>query len=187
RAARANVSLGTVLRRYVAGHGRLGEFISDEAERMELSSDGPALRRLRRAHHELLESLTAAIESEYNQECEQVGGSQGQRRGETVRQLLSGESIEPVALATLAYELHMSWHVGIIAVGLGAHAALGQLKDGSELELLLVPGDAGAVWGWLGARQKVAVEDAERLLSTSLDFDLLLAMGEPGEGVEGWR
>ncbi len=47
RAARRNVSVETMLLRYIAGHRVLGGFVLDEAHRSGLASNGPALRHLR--------------------------------------------------------------------------------------------------------------------------------------------
>ncbi len=128
RAARAGVSLGAILRRYVAAHSEFGEFVMGEALYNGLSSDGPALHHLRRTQEALLERLSAAIEDEYNDEGERATRPSEQRRGEIVRRLLAGESVDSAMLAALDYELHAFWHVGVIATGEGTKAFFGRLK-----------------------------------------------------------
>jgi hypothetical protein len=182
RAARTGVSLGTILRRYVAGHGRLGEFIAEEAEHSGLSS-GPALQHLHRTQETLLEHLTATIEYEYNQERELAAGLPEQRRAELVWRLLAGE---PVDSAGLGYELHASWHLGVVATGAGAEAVLRGLKAGLSRQLLCVPCGEETVSAWLGGR-RLAVKDIERLFSAKGTADVSLAIGEPGRGIDGWR
>jgi len=180
RAARTGVSLGTILRRYVAGHGRLGEFIAEEAEHSGLSS-GPALQHLHRTQETLLEHLTATIEHEYNQELS--AGFPEQRRAELVWRLLAGEPVDP---AGLDYELHASWHLGVVATGAGAEAALRSLKTGLSRQFLCVPCGEETVSAWLGGR-RLAVKDIERLFPAKGTADVSLAIGEPGRGIDGWR
>ena len=63
RAARIGVSLDTVLRRYVAGHTLLEDYVMQEADR-DFSGHGNALRRVLRAQASLLDGLLGAIVSE---------------------------------------------------------------------------------------------------------------------------
>ena len=130
RAARAGVSLGTILRRYVAGHSEFGEFVMGEALHSGLSSDGPALHHLRRAQEALLERLSAAIEEEYNDEAKRSTRPFEQRQGEIVRRLLVGESADSAMLAALDYELHASWHIGMIATGKGSQGVPRKAEGG---------------------------------------------------------
>ncbi len=185
RAARAGVSMGTVLRRYVAGHGQIGEFIAQEAERSGLSSHGPALQHIRRTQETLLEHLTAAIENEYNHELERVARSPEQRRAEIVQGLLSGESVDLAGLAELDYEVHTSWHLGLIATGAEAEVVIRRLKAHYARKLLAVSFD-GSVWAWLGGQKRPTATEIE-CLSTNGHVGLSLAVGEPGWGIDGWR
>ena len=50
----------TILRRYVAGHRRLSEFIAEEAARLQIASNDPTLHRVRAIQDTVLEGLTAA-------------------------------------------------------------------------------------------------------------------------------
>jgi hypothetical protein len=185
RSARAGVSLGTVLRRYVAAHGELGEFVMEEAQRCGLLNDKAALHHLRRAQEALLERLTAVIEHEYNHERDRIAGSPDQRRTEIVRQLLLGEPADPAELAELDYEFHIPWHVGLIATGAGPEEVIRRLKAHFERRLLTVSLD-GRVWAWLGGHGKPPMSDIERLVRNGL-VGLLVAIGEPRGGMDGWR
>jgi DNA-binding PucR family transcriptional regulator len=185
RAARAGVGLGAVLRRYVAGHSELGEFVLREAQHGGLSSNGPALSHIRRMQEGLLEHLTAAIEREYVQEHERVARSPEQRCAEIVRRLLSGEHVNPAELAELNYDIHTSWHVGLVATGAGAQEILRTLRAHFAGRLLPVSLD-GRVWAWLGGQQRPVDADIERL-SANGHVGVSLAIGEPGMGIEGWR
>ncbi len=187
RAARAGVSLGTVLRRYVAGHRRLSEFVVEEAENIGLSSNGSALNNLRRILEMLLERVTAAIESEYNDEREQLVCTPEQRRTEIVRRLLAKELVEFAELAELEYELDTSWHFGVIATGTDIHGAFRRVKADCRCELLLAQCDDGTVWAWFGASQRLKIVDIERVLTPNGTTGEILAIGGPGWGLDGWR
>ncbi len=183
-AARAGVSLGTVLRRYVAGHGELGEFVMKEAHQSGVSNNGPALHHIRRTQEALLEHLTGAIEHEYNDEQNLIASSPERRREEIVQKLLSGES-DPGALAELDYEVHASWHVGVIATGAGAAEVLQRLKEHFGRRLLPVS-LGGRVLAWVSGHEMLATAEIERL-STSGRLRSALAVGESGKGIDGLR
>ena len=185
RAARTGVSLGTVMRRYFAGHGELGEFVMKEAHHCGLSNHGPALHHIRRTQEALLERVTAAIEREYNQELERIARPSEQSRAEIVQRLLSGEPVDSVELAELNYEIHTSWHLAVIAIGAGAEEFLQRLKAHYGRKLLAVSLNE-TVWAWLGGKQRPTVTDIERL-STNGHMGLTLAIGELGRGIDGWR
>jgi hypothetical protein len=187
RAARYGVSLGTILRRYVTGHGRLGEFVGEEAALSGLSNDVSVLQHLRRTQEILLERITAAIEREYEQELERVGRSPQQHRMEIVKRLLSGDVVDPSELADLDYEFNAPWHLGLIATGTKTDEALRRLNARAGHKLLRVSCDDETVWAWLGGLRKLSVGDVERLLSANGASGVLLVIGEPGRGIDGWR
>jgi hypothetical protein len=185
RAAHAGVGLGTVLRRYVAGHGRLGEFVAEEAEHLALSN-GP-VQYLRRTQEAVLERLTAAIEYEYPEERERIGRPPEQHRTEIVTRLLAKEPVEFAELAELDYELDTSWHLGVIATGTGVHGTLRRLKVDLRSELLMVQCEDDTVWAWFGASQQRKIVDIERMLIPNGTTGALLAIGGPRGGLDGWR
>ncbi len=185
RAAHAGVSVGTVLRRYLAGHRRLGEFVAEEVEYLGLSN-GPA-QYLRRTQEMVLERLTAAIEHEYPEERERISGPPEQRRTEIVRRLLAKESVDAAELTELDYELDTSWHLGVIATGTDVHGALRRLKADLRSELLPAQCDDGTVWAWFGASQRLKIVDIERMLTPNGTTGEILAIGGPGWGLDGWR
>ncbi len=183
RAARAGISLGTVLRRYIAGHGLLDEVIVEETAHLGLAYNAPALAQIRRTQKALLEELTAAIEDEYNHERERIARSPEQRRLEFVRRLLNREPVGDSELADLRYNFD-AWHIGIVATGRSAGKALESLTEG--LECLRVLAGEEVVWGWSGGRQELSHADLERRCALSKS-DVLIAFGEPARGIEGWR
>src|SRR5580698_1806296 len=56
-AARSGVSLEAVLRRYIAGHALLWEYVMGEADRLERSGRASGLREMSRAQAALLDRL----------------------------------------------------------------------------------------------------------------------------------
>jgi hypothetical protein len=185
RAARAGVSVGTVVRRYLAGHGCLGQFIVQEVEDIGLSSHGPTLHHLHRTQEVLLQHLTAAIEHEYNHECERARSPE-QRCIKLVRRLLV-EDVDLAELKELDYEVLCSWHLGVIAPGVEGGETLRRLETAPGRKLLFVPGDDGTVSAWLGGHAKVTVAEFKRLVSVNGPPGAPLAVGEPGHGLHGWR
>ena len=180
-AARNGVSLDTVLRRYFAGHALVGDFLIEEAERGDL--DAAPLQRLFRTQATLLDRLLAAVSEEHSREAEERQGSSEQRRAEHVRGLLAGELLDT---AELEYEFD-AHHLGVIAAGPGAADGVRGLARALDRRLLAVEGGEGTLWAWLGGRRAVNPDGLERTLSESRPADLSLALGEPAQGLAGWR
>jgi diguanylate cyclase with GGDEF domain/PucR-like helix-turn-helix protein len=183
RAARAGVSLDTVLRRCVAGGALLGDFMMQAADRGDLKDHGGLVRDMLSAQATMLDRLMAAVTSEYTREVERAGRAPGRRREECVQRLLAGA---PVDAAELGYELD-GWHIGVIATGAKADRAVRDLAEGLGRQLLTVPRSAESVWAWLGGRRRLAVRDVERVLGTKVSADVSLTVGEPAVGIEGFR
>jgi hypothetical protein len=109
------------------------------------------------------------------------------RRTQTVRRLLANKPVEVGELAELDYEIHASWHLGLIATGSRAADALQavQVKLGCRL-LPAWPGD-GTVWAWFGLPQQLPTSDIERYLPVDERTCDLLAIGGQRWGLDGWR
>jgi len=180
RAARSGVGLDTVLRRYAAGDRLVGEFIMGESDRF--SSE--ALRIVMSAQGPQVDRLMAFVAAQYMDELEQIRRSPAQRLAEHVQRLLTGDG--PVDTGGLEYELG-GWHVGIVAKGPDASAALRGLASGLDRQLLSVPRDDRLVWAWLGGQQRLEIAEIERFLPAGMAPDTSLAIGEPRQGLDGWR
>lgn len=155
--------------------------ISDDGRESAGSLDG-----IRAEILQLLERLTAAIEHEYVQERERVMHTPDEHRAELVQRLLSEEGpFEAADMAELDYDVHSSWHLGLVATGAGADQFIRRLGARYGRSLLVVSVD-GNVWAWLGARTRPAAADIERL-SMNAEVRTPLAVGEPGRGIDGWR
>jgi hypothetical protein len=185
-AARTGVNLDTVLRRYFAGYTLLGDFVLQEVGASGgLGADGVHLLGRRQAV--LFDGLVAAVSNEYRRETLRLAAPDGQskaeqRRAEAVRKLLAGDLVDTAAIE---YGLE-AWHTGAVVAGPGGVAAVRTLAATLERSLLLVQRDDESVWAWFGGMRPVAAEDVVRV-SGSLSLDVVLAIGEPGRGLAGWR
>jgi hypothetical protein len=181
-AARNNVGLDTVLRRYFAGYTLLADFLIEEARQCG-SIQPEELQAALRANGALIDRVVVSISAEYAREAEGRLPNAERRRAELVRMLLAAESVDP---AELHYELE-AWHLALIASGPGAEKAVRDLVSATDCNLLLTPADEGAVWAWLGARKRLSAGEILRLAECALSEDITLALGEPGRGIDGWR
>jgi hypothetical protein len=181
-AARNGVPLDTVLRRYSAGYALLGDFLIREAEE-GAPVQNAELKRALRAEAAIFDHLVTSISRAYAHEAE--GRSQGSswRRAQWVRKLLAGE---PVDLGELGYVLD-AWHLAVIASGPGSQQGLRHLCAVLERNLLLIRGEGEAAWAWLGGRSSLSPREVLSLAERSLPPETLLAVGEPGKGIRGWR
>jgi hypothetical protein len=184
RAARNGVGLDTILRRYTAGYALLGDFVMQEADRGGLLGRGAALRAVQRTQASLLDRLIVSVSEEYGREVQRVVRSPDQRRAELVQRLLAGELVD---VSGLKYEFE-AWHLGIIATGPEAETAVrGLLAAGLGRQLLPIRRSEQTVWAWLGNPRRPTTAEVERFASANVPVDVSLAVGEPAEGLDGWR
>jgi hypothetical protein len=181
-AARNRVSLDTVLRRYIAGYSVLGDFVAKEAGRDELLR-GEELHRLMRRQTELFDRLIVAVTEEHTREAADRIRSPGQHRAECLQRLLVGELTDT---AGLGYDFD-GWHIGVVADGARAEEAIRAISSSLDRRQLTLDRGGGTLWTWLGGRREVTGEELERLVGTSLPARTSMAVGEPAEGLAGWR
>jgi len=181
-AARAGVALDTVLRRYCAGNALLGDFLVEEAERAEVSSS--ALRRLLRRQATLFDRLLEAVSEEHVREAKSWPSSTAERRRECVKSLLTGELVDH---SELGYDLD-AHHLALMAKGEGSPEVMRVLAGKLDRRLLAVCREEEPIWAcWLGGRSPLEADQALRALGEiSLDR-VFVTVGEPGEGLSGWR
>lgn len=180
-AARVGVSLDTVLRRYAAGYALFGDLVIEEAEAVGVAPG--ELKRLHGAQAAAFDRLLAAVGEEYGREIEMTPASSARRRFELVERLLAGELVET---AELRYDLD-AWHVGIVVIGNDAAKVLGDLSGSLDCRLLLVEPDDRRTWAWLGCRRQPDLEPLTAGFCAAEELRLRVAIGEPGEGISGWR
>lgn len=188
RAASDGESLAAALCRCVAGYTLAWSFVFNEVVHHDLPDDQRIglLLQASAVMGSLLTRVQAEIASAHSSEIKRRARSHEYRRAEIVQNLLAEESPNDSERAGLGYELD-SWHVAVIATGTGAVKAVRTLAVGLGRELLSVPQNAETVWAWLGGRHKIAFSDIDRVWSKGGVADVLLAVGEAGWGIEGWR
>ncbi len=181
-AARNGVSLDTVLRRYFAGYSLLGDFLIEEASGEGLAK-GPTLKRLLRVQATLFDRLLTVVSEEHAREVGSRPASSEQRRAECAQRLLDGELCDS---SELAYDLD-AFHLGLIARGPEAAQAIRALTGSLDHRLLLVRRDPEVVWAWLGRREPLDPGELLAGVASGWPAQISLAIGEPGEGLAGWR
>lgn len=180
--ARDGVSLDTVLRRYFAGNVLFGDFLVNEAERAEVPSS--ALRPLLAAQATVGDRLIAAVSAEYAREAENRPTSPAERRRETVKRLLAGELVDH---SELGYELD-GHHLALMAKGEGAEELIRGLAGAVDRRLLAVQREEEPTWAcWLGGRRQLSAERTLQALAGKAPEGVFVTVGEPGEGMAGWR
>lgn len=184
-AARAGVSLDTVLRRYFAGYSLLGHVLMEEAGRDGLMS-GAELQRLLASQAGLFDRLLAAVADEHERESGTEAFSPEQRDGERIERLLAGELLDA---SDIAYDFS-AWHLGISATDPCALDGLRELSRSLGLRFLVGPcTGASTVCAWLGGSDPLDSTAIVKALDEMPGWSdrVALALGEPGEGLVGWR
>jgi hypothetical protein len=180
--ARDGVALDTVLRRYFAGNSQFGDFLVEEAERVEVPA--AALRRLLREQATLGDRLLAAVSAEHGREAEIRPSTSAERRRELVKSLLAGELVDS---SELGYDLD-GHHLALMAKGDGAEGLMRDLASRLDRRLLLVQREEEAKWAcWLGGRRELGADEALRVLGETAPKGAFVTVGEPAEGLAGWR
>jgi PucR C-terminal helix-turn-helix domain/GGDEF-like domain len=202
-AARSGVSLEAVLRRYIVGHALLWDYVMEEADRVQRAGQASGLREMSRAQAALLDQLVIGVTREHVAELQRAGRSREHRLLERVRMLLAGErqdvgGVAPGGVdAELGYDIG-GWHLGVIARGRECEPALRGVAQVLDRRLLCVAPGEGVAWAWLGGQHALSVAELERavcegerngggFLRGEQDRGVALAVGEPAQGLEGWR
>jgi hypothetical protein len=180
--ARDGVPLDTVLRRYFAGNTLFGDFLVEEAERAEVPS--AALRPLLAAQATLGDRLIAAVSEEHAKEAKSRPRSAAERRRQTVKALLAGELVD---YSGLGYDLD-AHHLAVMAKGEGAGELMRGIAERLDRRLLEVQREEEPIVAcWLGGMRPLAAEEAVAALAAAARERVFVTVGEPGEGLAGWR
>lgn len=180
--ARDGVPLDTVLRRYFAGNALFGDFLVEEAERAEVPSS--ALRPLLAAQATFVDRLIAAVSEEHAREAKNRPRSAAERRRQTVKALLAGELVD---YSDLGYDLE-AHHLALMAKGKGVAELMRGVAQKLDRRLLAVQREEEPILAcWLGGSRALAAEEAMAVLVAAAPERVFVTVGEPGEGLSGWR
>jgi len=184
--ARDGVQLDTVLRRYFAGNALFGDFLAEEAERADAPSS--ALRSLLASQAAAADRLIAAVSDEHAREAKSRPSNAEERVRERVKALLAGEPVDRSGLDSLLnYDLDGA-HLGLMVKGEGGEKLLRDLAAALDRRLLFGKREEEAIWGaWLGGQRPLAAEAAVSALEEVVTDRVFVTIGEPAEGLAGWR
>jgi hypothetical protein len=179
-AARSGVGVDTVVRRYVAGHALITEFIFQEAEG---SISLEELNRMLRALAKSLDRLIVAATSAFHEESEAMSNRGRHDRLTLVERLLTGE---PCGAEELNYDLTLC-HVGIVGTGADIDTCLHVAGRSLGARILSVSPAKEVVWAWLGRRERLDPSELATALAASRPSGGILAVGEAQRGLGGWQ
>ena len=181
RAARSKIGLDTVLRRYAAAHTLFDDFIIQEALSAALPNSD-----LRRALHQqanLVDHLLDVISSDYRDEISSHRPDYAGRRLRCARNALAGKIFDP---SCLDYELDTR-HLGLLAVGPDAESGIRALAERLRRPRLVLRADEQTTWAWFAAAGHRDSKHLVALAEEHLPKPSYLAIGEPADGLCGWR
>jgi hypothetical protein len=183
-AAEQRMSWTVIDRTYRIGHAVLWEELLREVESWDLPSP-ERVDLLRVTSHFLfqyVDHVTAGLAEIHQGERDRQIRGRERRRIAWVREVLAGVGS---AASGGDYDL-AGEHLAAIAWGAEPDRAINDLGRCLGATVLIVPGQGGSAWGWLGSGSIVpSWLDLSRQLS--LPAGTFLALGAPGAGVEGFR
>jgi hypothetical protein len=184
RAARRGVGIEKIVHRVALGERMVRAFAMREAEDLPARDLSLVLGPLDAALDLLVEAVTKA----YEEERARLSHGPDGHRLELIERLLAGERPGPTDEAVLGYRL-WGWHLGVSGTGgTGTEEALRQIADSEDCSLLIFRRDESVASGWLGGGQRrIDFDDLRRQPAINRCADAAFVVGEPGEGLEGWR
>ncbi|HEX2264687.1 MAG TPA: helix-turn-helix domain-containing protein [Solirubrobacterales bacterium] len=180
-AARARISIDTVMRYCFAGFTLFGDFVLEEAA--ACAADPAEARTLMREQSVLFERFLDAIGREHADEQKSLGSTTDRRLAQRVQSLLDGELVD---MNGLGYDFG-GHHVAAIAAGDGAEETVRRMASELDRRLLLVRPAKGVVWAWFGGSRELRLGDLRKLADRPAATGLAISLGEPSVGLTGWR
>jgi len=181
-AARHRIPLERVLRRYLAAKMVLHEFVLSEATAMA-TLETALLGSVLTAQETAFDRLVATASGEYRRETTVPNSSQEGRRLEQIQRFLDGEPVDP---SSLEYELS-GHHLGIVARSSVVRPLLRQLSVENDARFLAVRPTDDETWAWISGRRPLDVNLIGKWTARNWPDSTPLGIGEPGEGLSGWR
>jgi hypothetical protein len=179
-AARRGISSDTVTRRYFAGYALFVDSLFQEADSAGFHRS--LIQAIIREQARIFDCLLAAVTEEHGREAQTRCRTSERHRVERLERLLEGEQVD---VRDLGYDFE-GHHLGLIVNGPNALEVVCEIAGPLGRRLLTAPQDGSEVWAWLGGGhefQLQLIEDVTRVCSP----DVTIALGEPTEGLLGWR
>jgi hypothetical protein len=184
--ARAGLDVSVLISAcFVSSYSFWDEF--ERATRTLAPEAAHALEAQKRAQRSLAiyaDRLQQLLRSVYNRERELLGTDVGGRRSLLVSTILGGATPRS---SELGYELGQHHHVALVAWGEGAQRRAETLAKQSGRRLLATAGPDGSIWAWLGGYEPFSTEELAGMTEADLESGGGIALGEPGQGIEGFR
>lgn len=117
--------------------------------------------------------------SEYDPECASDTAIDDGFRLQVVLRALRGEWVDP---SELGYDL-AGQHVAVVG---DDSSLLDATARRTNRQLLRVQSFDGATWGWLGGTTRISDDDLDALIASHDSSDVMVAFGEPAEGISGF-
>jgi hypothetical protein len=185
-AARSEIPLDLILRRYFAAFALFSHFVLEEVEKVSEegspSGEGDA-QELFQVQAREFDRLVEFVAAEYRSEIDRRRSSPCGGRADEIKRLLAGE---PPSTASLDYDLGV-WHLGLILGGDLPDGALKSISKSLDRRLLRAQPEGGLTWAWLGGRRPTDASALLELCRTELPDTIRVAVGEPALGLSGWR
>jgi hypothetical protein len=178
RAARAGVSLDTVLRRYSAGDRELAIYVAEEADGLPFG----IRQEIERTQSRPIDRLMEVVAEQYEDELARISQAPASGLQERMRRLLDGDTavdLDP------EYDI-AGWHVAIVTNRADTERPIRSLAKTLDARLLFTEELGPRPYAWLGRRGGLDVARIQEQLQKQ-EGDALFAIGESRRGPVGWR
>jgi DNA-binding PucR family transcriptional regulator len=171
-------------RTYRIGHAVLWEQLLSEVETWRLPSSERVdlLRVISHFLFQYVDHVTAGLAEVHEAERDRQIRGRERRRIAWVREVLAGVA---GAASGGDYDLGRQ-HLAAIAWGAEPERAITDLGQRLGATVLIVPGQSGSAWGWLGS-SSIAPSWSNLCRQLPLPTDTFLALGAPAGGADGFR
>lgn len=179
RAARSGITLETILRRCAAASALAAELAQLAGQ--DLAPE--TLREVLAIQASEMDHLMSMLAEEFTAELARLADAPEHRKEELVRRVLAGGSPD---CAEIGYDLDCR-HLGLIASGSRARRLVETIESAHGGQTLRLSPQEDTVWLWLGGYRVPDIASLERALSGADRDGTALAVGEPAQGVDGFR
>jgi sugar diacid utilization regulator len=124
------------------------------------------------------------VSDEYERELQKHWQAPGNGRAECIERVLAGQGL--VDASQLSYDLEIM-HIGVSVQGPESAKSIRELAAGLGHQSLMLERENTQTWAWLGSQRRIRLDELEKHIVSRLSPDVTVGLGEPAEGVVGWR